>query len=165
MTEGYTQPDLFSNPTGDKMPARYTYVLGGSGDTSPTTLRLRRWSISKYALFTKEIGEVIKEVGNYLDPGESGALKWEQIANLIIELGDQTLSRVVRMVRESIEDPVLEDAEIMEWMPEDFVGVLTKVCEINLPEELEKNWQGLKTVILGRFKKVPAMTVGKKSKT
>lgn len=147
------------------MPARHTYTLNGDSAAKPIELRLRRWSIAKYAAFVKEIGETFRDVGGQID-SESGAnVNYDQIANVIVELGDQTLSRVVRMVRESIETPELTDDEIREWMPEDFIGVVTKICEINLNDSLIKNLHSLKTIFKAKFNKEPSVLTRKSSKT
>jgi len=98
-----------------------TYNMQGEDKS----LRLKKWSVVKYVTLTKEIAEIVKEFGQAWSKEEVSDV--QKMALTVMTLGDAAQVRVTRIIRESVDDPSdLAEEDILEWDPEDFVGVLTR---------------------------------------
>jgi len=114
-----------------------TYEMVGEGGQS---LRLKKWSTAKLFLLVRDIGSILEESfdGLLLDKISEVQL----ITRLVISLC-RSEKRAVRLIRETLEEPKLTEKEILGWDPEDFLGCLRAVFELNLTKDLSKNFEGL----------------------
>lgn len=137
-----------------------TYQMQGED----TSLRLKKWSVIKYVTLTKEIAEIVKEFGQSWSAEEVGDV--QKMAGLVMTLGDAAQVRITRIIRESVDDPAdLGEEQILEWDPEDFLGVLTAIFEMNISDTLVKNLKSLQTTFQKKFgTKVPGRTQSKPQK-
>ena len=123
-----------------------TYNMQGEDKS----LRLKKWSVVKYVTLTKEIAEIVKEFGQAWSKEEVSDV--QKMALTVMTLGDAAQVRVTRIIRESVDDPEdLAEEDILEWDPEDFVGVLTKIFEMNISDALVKNLKGLQKTFTSKF--------------
>ena len=114
------------------------------------SLRLKKWSVLKYVTLTKEIAEIVKEFGQSWSVEEISDV--QRMASMAMTLGDAAQVRIVRIIRESVDDPAdLSDEEILEWDPEDFIGVLGAIFEMNISDSLVKNLKALQTTFTKKF--------------
>ncbi len=93
------------------------------------TLRLKKWSSRKWFAIVGDIGDLIDESMGQMNGGELTAAS--VLAKLVPVLC-RSSDRVVRIIKETVEDPKLTEDEILEWDLEDFIGVLDKAVEMNL---------------------------------
>lgn len=113
-------------------------------------LRIRKWSMVKCLAILRDVGEIVKELGDNFNI-QDGNLTAPQVAQLLVQLGDNAVQKCTRILKESIQSPRLNEDQIMEWCLEDYVGVLAKVIETNLTEGLAKNFGSLKSATLDRM--------------
>ena len=93
------------------------------------TLRLKKWSSRKWFAIVGDIGDLIDESMGQMNGGEfTAALVMAKLVPVLCRSSD----RVVRIIKESVDDPKLTDDEILDWDLEDFIGVLDKAVEMNL---------------------------------
>lgn len=121
-----------------------TYLLDGQG-----TLKLRKWSVSKCRHLLTDVGEVIKLLGEDFRFDKDASA--HDIGTILITLGNDAVSRLTRLIKESIVEPELTEEAILEWDLDEYVGVLATAIEMNLNEKLLKNWGSLKTAISARL--------------
>ena len=122
------------------------YVMQGTD----TSLRLKKWSVLKYVTLTKEIAEIVKEFGQSWSKEDVSDV--QKMAGLVMTLGDAAQVRITRIIRESVDDPAdLTEEQILEWDPEDFLGVLSKIFEMNISDSLVKNLKTLRTTFTNKF--------------
>jgi len=115
-----------------------------------TSLRLKKWSVLKYVTLTKEIAEIVKEFGASWSKEDVSDV--QKMAGLVMTLGDAAQIRIVRIIRESVDDPTdLTEEQILEWDPEDFLGVLSAIFEMNISDALVKNLKALQTTFTKKF--------------
>ncbi len=115
-----------------------------------TSLRLKKWSVLKYVTLTKEIAEIVREFGESWTKEEVSDV--QKMAGLVMTLGDAAQIRITRIIRESVDDPAdLSDEVILEWAPEDYIGVLTQIFEMNISEALVKNLKSLQKTFTSKF--------------
>jgi hypothetical protein len=128
---------------------RRTVTLESDGEERPVSIRLKKWSVAKCLHLLRDVGEVGKMLGDF---SISGDIKPADIAHVIMTLGEEAGMRVTRLIKESVEDPKeLTENDILEWMLEDYVLVLTVLIEMNLTQSLAKNFGSLKTAISSRI--------------
>ena len=123
-----------------------TYEL--HGDNVGTIITLKKWSTTKLFVMIRDLGAIIEEALGGYDGGVNEVIL---ISRLIVSLCSSE-GRAIRIVLESIEKPELSSNDVMNWDPEDFVGVLTKIFEMNLTEELAKNFRKLLGSVMGGAK-------------
>ena len=122
------------------------YVMQGPD----TSLRLKKWSVLKYVTLTKEIAEIVKEFGQSWSKEDVSDV--QKMAGLVMTLGDAAQVRITRIIRESVDAPAdLTEEQILEWDPEDFLGVLSKIFEMNISDSLVKNLKTLRTTFTNKF--------------
>ena len=114
------------------------------------SLRLKKWSVIKYVTLTKEIAEIVKEFGESWSKEDVSDI--QKMAGMAMTLGEAAQVRITRIIRESGDDPDdLSDEDILEWAPEDYIGVLTKIFEMNISDALVKNLKGLQKTFTSKF--------------
>lgn len=116
-----------------------TYELQGS-DGEDQSLTLKKWSANKLFLLVRDLGAMLEEA---LDGINTETINEVQLITRLIVALCASKKRAVRVVRESVEKPSLTDNQILEWDPEDFLGVLSAIFDLNLTEALGKNFQKL----------------------
>ena len=128
-----------------------TYSMqGGDVEGQPSSLRLKKWSVLKYVTLTKEIAEIVKEFGQSWSKEDVSDV--QKMANMVFTLGEAAQVRITRIIRESVDDPAdLTEEQILEWDPEDFLGVLSKIFEMNVSEALVKNLKTLQKTFTTKF--------------
>ncbi len=93
------------------------------------TLRLKKWSSRKWFNIVGDIGDLIDKAMGQMNGSEfSATLIMAKLVPVLCKSSD----RVVRIIKESVDDPKLTEDEILEWDLEDFIGVLDKAVEMNL---------------------------------
>jgi len=104
-------------------------------------LRLRKWSLAKFITLNNDISDILIALGDDFDFKN---LKTAKIGQLIFQIGETIQRRLTHLVVESVEDPKdLKETDILEWDPEDFLGVLSVIIEQNLSPALQKKGLGL----------------------
>ena len=127
------------------------------------SLRLKKWSVMKYVTLTKEIAEIVKEFGQSWSKEDVSDV--QKMAGLAMTLGDAAQVRITRIIRESVDDPAdLQEEQILEWDPEDFLGVLTTIFEMNISDTLVKNLKTLQTTFQKKFGTTPGPKQSEKPK-
>ena len=121
------------------------------------TLRVKKWSARKWFAIVGDIGDLIDESVSQMNGVEFSATM--MMAKLIPALC-RSSSRVVRIIKESVDDPKLEDDDILEWDLEDFIGVLDKAVEINLSPSMEKKMSRFKNRLFGTTKSLSSDSKG-----
>jgi hypothetical protein len=145
----YTQLNIFEERRFMSSRRYSTYDLLEDSEGNKISLRLRKWSMTKCLSIMRELGDIVNKLGDHLNFEKD--LTAVQMAQILVELGDEAVGRCTKILKESIEDPKLKEADIMEWCLEDYIGVLAKVIETNITEGLAKNLGGLKSAIVGRL--------------
>ena len=108
-----------------KLVREATYEMEGQ----EKTLRLKKWSARKWFAIVGDIGDLIDESMGQMNGAEfSAPLIMAKLVPVLCRSSD----RVVRIIKESVDDPKLTEDEILEWDLEDFLGVLDKSVEMNL---------------------------------
>lgn len=93
------------------------------------TLRLKKWSARKWFAIVGDIGDLIDEsMGQIKGSDFSATMLMAKLVPVLCKSSD----RVVRIIKESVDDPKLTEDEILDWDLEDFIGVLDKAVEMNL---------------------------------
>ena len=111
-----------------------------------TSVKLQKWSMLKCMSFLKEIGEIATDIGDTLNVGES--MSNTDLLKLIVSLGEGAITKATKMIKESIKEPKLSEAQVLEWDPDDFLRVGTKIIEMNFTDSLVKNFGGLKSATM-----------------
>lgn len=140
------------------MPGKIEEVkIDGNGVQS---VKLKKWSMLKCISFLKDIGEISDGLGDRLNVSES--MSNSQLLQLIVSLGEGAIGKATKMIRESIKEPALTEAQILEWDPDDFLRVGTKIIEMNFTDSLIKNFGGLKSAAM---RHLPMATLTSNQKT
>lgn len=113
-----------------------TFEVHGEGPS--ITLRLKKWSAAKLFVIVKDFGAILEDVLEGLDSINEIAI----VTRLVVTVASSQ-GRAIRLIKESVDDPELTDEQIMAWYPESFLGCLQKIFELNITEELGKNFRGL----------------------
>ncbi len=93
------------------------------------TIRLKKWSSRKWFAIVGDIGDLIDQSMGQMNGAEfSATMLMAKLVPVLCRSSD----RVVRIIKESVDDPKLTEEEILEWDLEDFIGVLDKAVEMNL---------------------------------
>ena len=93
------------------------------------TLRLKKWSSRKWFAIVGDIGDLIDQSMGQMNGAEfSAAMLVAKLVPVLCRSSD----RVVRIIKESVDDPKLDEEDILDWDLEDFLGVLDKAVEMNL---------------------------------
>ena len=125
-----------------------TYQIGGEDGE---LVRLKKWSAGKLFFLVREFWGVVEKALADLDLDK---LTEFQLIASIIEILLQQEKRAAAVIRWSIDDPSgLTEDEILEWDADEFIGVLTEVIEMNVTEELVKNFQKLLSTASKKFSK------------
>ncbi len=130
-----------------KMARFLNYELGG--DQEGTTLRLKKWSATKLFLLMKEFGAIVEEALKGIEGDLAKLNEVTFISRLVVALSCLD-TRAAKIIQESVDDPKLQKEQILEWDADDFLVVLTKIFEMNLTEDLVKNFRSLLGAVLRR---------------
>lgn len=106
------------------------------------TVRLKKWSVTKFISLLRDLGDLLKLLGDDFRLDKSITPK--QFAEILVTLGEAAAEKLTRIIKESIDDPRVESTQVLEWTLDDYIGILTKILELNLTEGLRKNFSGLK---------------------
>lgn len=101
--------------------------------------RIKKWSTAKLLTLVGDLGAIFDEA---LGGITETASEFQIVSRLVVSLC-RSQSRAVRLIQQSVDDPPLKPEQVLELDPEDFVGVLTMILELNLTEGLGKKFQGL----------------------
>lgn len=101
----------------------------------------------KFLTLNDQIGEILKELGDKIDTEEDKPFTAASIGDILCGAGEVVEKRVTEIIRQSIDEPELTTEQILDWDPEDFLGVLAKILEQNLTPMLKKKATGVFTVI------------------
>jgi hypothetical protein len=111
-------------------------------DGNKQSIRLKKWSVTKFLTLLKQIGEIIK-----LLPGDFDFAKKinpVEIGTILVTLGEESMTRFATLIKESVDSPKISETDVLSWTLEDFVGVTAKILEMNLTTALRKNFENLK---------------------
>jgi hypothetical protein len=121
--------------------ATYTFI---DEDSSSKTVRLRKWSVAKFVSLLGDVGDLLKLVGDDVKIDGFFSLPPSVLADKLVRVGEAAIEKLVRIVQESCEEPKFDDARVRELSMEDFLGVLANIIELNITEQLRKNFDNLK---------------------
>lgn len=113
-----------------------TYDMQGSD----RTLRIKKWSASKFIAIATDVADVIDDAMTSLDGDASDRKKL--YTRLTVAFCRKS-SKLNRVICESVDDPKLTDAEVGDWDMEDTLGVLAEILKLNLTDALQKKVIGL----------------------
>ena len=128
----------------DQIVRRASYIGQLNGERCE--FHIKKWSATKLIFNVKSFGSVIKrtikEIGN-----DEGMTEATLIANLIVSMCEYA-ETLQDLVAKDLIKPELTGQEIGELDPEDFLGIVEKIFDLNLTEGLKKKFLGLlKSVI------------------
>lgn len=139
-----------------------TFKIGGE---EGKTIRLKKWSAGKLFLLVREFWELIEKAISDLDVDKMSEI---QLVSKIIEFFLQQEKQAASLLKWSIDEPAnLTEENILDWDADDFIGVLSEVVEMNITEELVKNFRKLLSTVAMKFsqKKKPKSDSPKNSTT
>lgn len=137
-----------------KLVREATYQMEGQDKT----LRLKKWSSRKWFNIVGDIGDLIDQSMGQMNGAEfSATMLMAKLVPVLCRSSD----RVVRIIKESVDDPKLTEDEILEWDLEDFLGVLDKAVEMNLSAtSIEKKVGRFVGRLFGTTKSLPSDSKG-----
>ena len=106
-----------------------------------TVVRLQKWSISKLYAMLDAISVVLQKID----------VKFGKESYSSAEIG-QVIAAATKASSAQLTDIILEsiskghkhtEMTVGEWMPEEYFGVLSKILEMNLTQDLVKNLRSL----------------------
>lgn len=112
---------------------------------TPTTIKLKRWSTAKLFALLQCISELLSKVD--FDAKKMETDRMVEISRVIAQASSAAQAQLTFIIKESV-DGTLTDEQILEWTPEDYVGVLAKIFAMNITEGLLKNLSSLRAAIL-----------------
>lgn len=121
-----------------KVTRHKTFELeGGEG----ITIRLKKWSAGKLFLIVRDFWKLLEKSLEGVDLRSLDEVRLiKQLVKTIIE-SDKMAGD---LIRRSVDDPSnLTTEAILEWDADDFVCVLTMIIQMNIHEELIKNFRSL----------------------
>ncbi len=133
---------------------------GGEGEE----IRLRKWSAGKLFLIIREFWDLLESSLDGVDLKQlDEVLLVKKLVKTFIGSEDLATSLIIK----SIDRPEgLKKDAVLEWDAVDFLCILTKIIEMNINEELVKNFQRLlKSFSLMRGKKKEAKKEAKKTES
>ena len=116
-------------------------LLGGEGDQ----IRLKKWSAGKMFLIVREFWGLLEKT---LEGVDLNKLDEVQLIKQVVATFVTSDTMAATVIQRSVDKPVdLKVEDILEWDADDFLLVMTRIIEMNIHEELVKNFQSL----LGSF--------------
>ena len=113
----------------------------GSLNGNKTEFHIKKWSAAKLIFNVKSFGSVIKrtikEMGDDVAMTEASL-----VANLIVSMCEYA-ETLQDLVAKDLIKPELTGQEIGELDPEDFLGLVEAIFQLNLTEGLKKKFLGL----------------------
>jgi hypothetical protein len=114
-----------------------TYTMEGQD----RTLRLQKWSSRKFFTLVGELADIIDSAAEQSREG----FTLEMFLTKLMVIVCKSASQVELVIKESIVE-LNENEEVLEWDPEDLLGVLDKIFEMNITEAIQKKAKS----VLGR---------------
>jgi hypothetical protein len=112
-----------------------------STDDETTKIRLKTWSAGKLFHIVREVWGLIETALEDLNLENMKELHLIQKVVQVILSSEKDAAKIIEM---SVDDPKGLTAEkILEWDACDFLNVVTVIVEMNVNEELVKNFQKL----------------------
>jgi len=110
---------------------------GGEG----TEIRLKKWSAGKLFLIVREFWGLLEKSLDGVDLRQLDEVRLvRQLVATFIESDEMAAGLIGR----SIDQPAgLKPEDILEWDADDFICVLTMIIQMNIHEELVKNFRSL----------------------
>ncbi len=121
-----------------KVTRHQTFTLeGGEG----TEIRLKKWSAGKLFLLVREFWGLLEKSLDGIDLRElDEVLLIRQLLSTFIETDEMAANLIIR----SCDEPAdLKTEAVLEWDADDFICILTKIIQMNIHEELVKNFRAL----------------------
>lgn len=120
-----------------------TYELDVEGKETGQLIKLRKWSIGKLYSMLDAISVVLQKIDINFGGKEYNS---QDIGRVISAATEAASAQLTFIIEESIakESKITAD-DINEWMPEDYVNVLSKILRMNLTSQLVKNLGSLRT--------------------
>lgn len=112
---------------------------------TPTVIKLKRWSTAKMFALLECVSTLISKIDLNFDKLKTDSVG--EIGRVIGSASSAAQAHLTFIIRESLADDLKEE-EILAWAPEDYVGVLAKVFEMNITEGLLKNLSSLRGAVL-----------------
>lgn len=92
--------------------------------------------MAKFLALVRDIADLAQAVGDDFLKKE---ITPTSVGALLTRAGDVVQQKLVRVVRESVSDPVMSEDDVLELTLEDFTGILATVIELHLTQGLSKN--------------------------
>jgi len=121
-----------------KVTRHQTFTLeGGEGEQ----IRLKKWSAGKLFLIVREFWGLLEKS---LDGVDLRQLDEVRLVKQLVATFIESDSMAASLIGRSVDKPAdLEPEAILEWDADDFICVLTAIVQMNIHEELVKNFRNL----------------------
>lgn len=129
-----------------------TVEICGEGDEEVIEVRLKKWSFQKLLFLVRESWSFIEDgLNQALEGGKLKEMTMVEIARIVIGHILQAEKKAAQIVCESVVRPEsLKPEDVLEWDADDFVRVVTEIVEMNVTEELIKNYRRLLTTFVDK---------------
>lgn len=119
-----------------KVTRHKTFTLSEGGD-----LRLKKWSAGKMFLIVREFWGLLEQS---LDGVDLRELDEVQLIRQLVQTFIQSDEVAANLICRSVDDPSdLQSETVLDWDADDFICVLTTIIQMNIHEELVKNFRSL----------------------
>ena len=113
-------------------------------------IKFKKWSISKLYSMLDAISIVLQKIDVKFTKDDYGS---QEIGRIISKAAQAANAQLTHIILESVsKDHKLTAEEIGTWVPEDYIGILTKILELNLTPQLIKNLRSLQTAFMPQGK-------------
>ena len=110
---------------------------GGEGPQ----IRLKKWSAGKLFLLVREFWSLLEEA---LDGIDLAKLNEFDLIRRLVGAFVTSEKKAARLVATSVDQPSdLTEETVLEWDADDFLNVVTQILDMNVTEELVKNFRKL----------------------
>ena len=106
-------------------------------------VKLKKWSQAKFYTLIKVIGEILETISIPKEDGEI-SLNLQNIGKILVAASETAQAKLTFIIKESLDDKDITDEEILEWVPEDYFGVLNEIVTLNITEQFRKNLLSLR---------------------
>lgn len=104
------------------------------------TIRLKKWSATKLFSIIADFGSVLEDA---LDGINTQTVSEIQLISRLVVSISRSEKRLMRIVKDSVDDKDFTEAKASNLDPEDIMGILADILEMNLTSGLAKNFQRL----------------------
>lgn len=120
-----------------KIVRKVTYELDDN-----KVIKLEKWSIGKFYAMLDSISAVLQKVD--IEFGKN-SYSSQEIGQVLAHASQAASSQLTHIILESLsKDQNITEEDINNWMPEDYIGVLSKILKMNLTSQLVKNLKSLR---------------------